>query len=86
MTGITLLGLAAAACTTASFIPQVVKAWRSGSSADLSLGMYVLITLGIGLWLVYGLLVRDLPIIAANAVTLVLVASLLLHILRTWLR
>lgn len=86
MTGITLLGLAAAACTTASFIPQVVKAWRSGSSADLSLGMYVLITLGIGLWLVYGLLVRDLPIIAANAVALVLVASLLLHILRTWLR
>ncbi|MAQ92311.1 hypothetical protein B1759_18745 [Rubrivirga sp. SAORIC476] len=83
MTGITLLGLAAAACTTASFIPQVVKAWRSGSSADLSLGMYVLITLGIGLWLVYGLLVRDLPIIAANAVTLVLVASLLVHILRT---
>ena len=73
MTGITLLGLAAAACTTASFIPQVVKAWRSGSSADLSLGMYVL-------------LVRDLPIIAANAVALVLVASLLLHILRTWLR
>ena len=70
MTGITLLGLAAAACTTASFIPQVVKAWRSGSSADLSLGMYVL-------------LVRDLPIIAANAVTLVLVASLLVHILRT---
>ena len=83
MTGITLLGLAAAACTTASFIPQVVKAWRSGSPADLSLGMYVLITLGIGLWLVYGLLVRDLPIIAANAVTLVLVASLLVHILRT---
>ncbi|WP_420457189.1 SemiSWEET family sugar transporter [Rubrivirga sp.] len=82
MTGTTLLGLAAAACTTASFVPQVVKAWRSGSSADLSLGMYGLFTVGIVLWLAYGILLSDVPIIVANVVTLVLVASILVHIVR----
>ncbi|PAP77593.1 SemiSWEET family sugar transporter [Rubrivirga marina] len=82
MSGVTLLGLVAAACTTASFVPQVLKAWRSGSSADLSLGMYGLFTLGIVLWLAYGLLIRDTPIIVANVVTLVLVLSILVHILR----
>ena len=78
----TLLGLAAAACTTASFVPQVVKAWRSGSSADLSLGMYGLFTLGIALWLAYGIVIRDTPIIVANVVTLALVLSILAHIVR----
>lgn len=83
MSAVTLLGLAAAACTTAAFVPQVLKAWRSGSSADLSLGMYGLFTLGIVLWLIYGVLVRDAPIIVANGVTLVLVATILVHILRS---
>ena len=82
MSGVTLLGLAAAACTTASFVPQVVKAWRSGSSADLSLGMYGLFTLGIALWLVYGIAIRDTPIIVANVVTLALVVTILAHIVR----
>lgn len=82
MSGVTLLGLAAAACTTVSFVPQVLKAWRSGSSADLSLGMYGLFTVGIVLWLVYGIAVRDVPIIVANVVTLALVLSILVHILR----
>ena len=82
MSGVTLLGLAAAALTTAAFVPQVVKAWRSGSSADLSLGMYALFTTGIVLWLAYGLLIGDLPIIVANVVTLALVLSILVHIVR----
>jgi len=83
MSGTTLLGLVAATLTTAAFVPQVVKAWRSGSSADLSLGMYVLITAGIALWLAYGLLTGDLPIIVANGVTLALAGSILFHIVRT---
>ena len=83
MSAITLLGLVAATCTTAAFVPQVVKAWRSGSSADLSVGMYGLLTAGLSLWLAYGVLVRDLPIIVANAVTLALVLSILAHILRS---
>ena len=83
MSAVTLLGLAAATLTTAAFVPQVLKAWRSGSSADLSLGMYALFTTGIALWLAYGLLTGDLPIIAANAVTLGLVLSILVHIVRS---
>ena len=82
MTSTTLLGLVAAACTTASFVPQVVKAWRSGSSADLSLGMYSLFTVGIALWLAYGIAIRDVPVIASNAITLGLVAAILVHIVR----
>lgn len=83
MSGLTLLGLAAAALTTGSFVPQVLKAWRSGSSADLSLGMYGLFTTGVVLWLIYGILIGDLPVIAANAVTLALVLSILVHIVRS---
>ena len=82
MSAVTVLGLVAATLTTASFVPQVLKAWRSGSSADLSLGMYSLFAAGIALWLAYGIAIRDLPIIASNVVTLVLVLSILVHILR----
>lgn len=77
MTAITLLGLVAALFTTASFVPQVVKTWRSGSSADLSLGMYTIFAIGIVLWLVYGVLIRDLPVVLANGVTLLLVLTVL---------
>ncbi len=86
MSGTTLLGLVAAACTTGSFVPQVLKAWRSGSSADLSLGMYGLFTAGIVLWLAYGILLSDVPIIVANVVSLGLVTSILVHIVRSRIR
>jgi len=70
MDAITLLGLAAGTLTTASFVPQLAKAWRSRSTKDLSLAMYVVITAGISLWLVYGILISSTPIIIANIVTL----------------
>ncbi|WP_412067092.1 SemiSWEET family sugar transporter [Rubrivirga sp. IMCC43871] len=72
MTAVTVLGMVAAACTMSSFVPQVVKTWRSGSSADLSIGMYALLTVGAALWLAYGLAIRDLPVIVTNFVTLAL--------------
>ena len=77
MDPVTVLGLIAAAFTTASFVPQVLKTWRSGSSADLSLGMYSLFAVGIALWLAYGLLIRDLPVVLANGITLLLVLGVL---------
>lgn len=77
MTAATVLGLVAATITTGAFVPQVVKTWRSRSSADLSLGMYVMLALGAALWFAYGVLVRDLPIMAANGVTLLLLLSVL---------
>ena len=82
MSNVTFIGLAAATCTTLAFFPQVVKAWRSRSTADISLGMFIVLVIGIALWLIYGILVGDVPLIAANAVTLVLVGIILFFKLR----
>lgn len=79
---ITAIGFAAAALTTLAFLPQAVKSWRSRSTSDVSLGMALLLVTGIVLWLAYGLLRADLPIIAANAVTLLLAGSILVSKLR----
>ena len=77
MQWVTLLGLAAAFLTTSSFIPQVVKVIRTRHVKDISLIMYAIISIGISLWLAYGIIIKDLPVIAANLVTLVLVATVL---------
>ena len=77
MDKITMLGLIAGTMTTASFIPQVVKAWRSHSTKDVSLWMFLLLTVGAMMWLAYGFLINSLPVIIANAVTLALVVILL---------
>jgi MtN3 and saliva related transmembrane protein len=83
MNTIQLLGLLAGSCTTAAFIPQVVKTWKSRSAKDLSLGMFSIFCAGVVLWLVYGLLIMDIPVIIANLVTLVL-ASFLLFLKLRW--
>ncbi|MEM1115494.1 MAG: SemiSWEET transporter [Bacteroidota bacterium] len=82
MTWITALGLVAASCTMASFVPQIVKTYRTRSVADLSVGMYALLTTGALLWLVYGLLIGDLPVIVTNAVTLLLLLAVDVQIVR----
>ena len=84
MDPITALGLAAASCTTAAFLPQVVKNWRTKSVEDLSFGTFGLFSGGIVLWLAYGVLIRDTPLIAANAVTLALTLANLGQM--TWYR
>jgi MtN3 and saliva related transmembrane protein len=77
MSYITAIGLGAAFCTTIAFLPQVIKTWTTRSTKDISLGMFLIFTIGILLWLIYGLLVRDVPLIAANAVTLLLASIIL---------
>ena len=72
MDSITLLGLVAATCTTVAFLPQVVKNWRTKSAGDLSFGTFGLFTTGVVLWLIYGSLIHNLPIIVSNVITLVL--------------
>jgi len=72
-----ILGLVAACLTTVAFIPQVHKTWKTKSAKDLSLGMYLIFTSGVILWLIYGILKDDIPIIAANVVTLSLTLVLL---------
>jgi MtN3 and saliva related transmembrane protein len=74
----TIIGLAAATLTTGAFIPQAIKTLRARSTKDISLVMYFVLTVGIALWLIYGLMRADLPVIAANAVTLIFVLTILL--------
>ncbi len=73
----TVLGLAAATMTTAAFLPQAVKTWRTRQTRDISLGMFSVLCLGICLWLAYGFLQGDLPLIIGNAITLALAGTIL---------
>ena len=82
MNQIQLLGLAAGMLTTIAFLPQVIKTWKSRSAKDLSLGMFSMFCLGVAMWLAYGLLVQDIPVIAANLLTLMLASTLLFFKLR----
>jgi MtN3 and saliva related transmembrane protein len=77
-----LIGYFAATLTTVSFVPQVWLIWRTRCVDGVSLAMYALFTTGIALWLVYGLLTEAGPLVAANAVTLLLSLSILLLKLR----
>ncbi len=74
----TILGLVAATLTTAAFIPQVIKSWKAKSAKDLSLGMFVIFCCGVFLWLVYGLIKNDAPLILSNAFTLILALTILI--------
>ncbi len=71
------IGSAAATLTTIAFVPQAWKVWRTRHTADISMGMYVLFTIGVALWLIYGILIESWPIIMANSLTLVLAGAVL---------
>lgn len=72
------IGYLAAALTTCSFVPQALLTLRTRDVSGISLGMYGAFTLGVALWLVYGLVIGAWPVIVANIVTLVLAATILL--------
>ena len=72
-----MIGYLAAILTTASFLPQAILTIRTRDTESLSLSMYSLFTLGVFCWLVYGIYISDKAIIFANAITLVLAASIL---------
>ena len=76
------IGFFAAFCTTIAFLPQALKVWKTKSTKDISLYMFVIFTIGVLSWLVYGIIISDLPIIFANAVTLVLSLFILVCKLR----
>lgn len=77
MTITDFIGSAAATLTTIAFIPQAWKVWRTKHTADISMGMYVLFTIGVALWLAYGILIESWPIIMANSFTLALAGTVL---------
>jgi MtN3 and saliva related transmembrane protein len=71
------LGFAAAFCTTAAFVPQLMRVIRLRSARDISLPTFLLFSVGVFLWLLYGLYIDSKPVIASNSVTLVLSVSIL---------
>jgi MtN3 and saliva related transmembrane protein len=72
-----LVGLGAATLTTVAFVPQVWRSLKTHDTRGISLSMYAVFTSGVALWLAYGLLLGDLPIILANIVTLALALAVL---------
>ena len=71
-----MLGFAAGFLTTIAFVPQAWKIWKSKSAKDVSLPTFVAFTSGVALWLAYGILNQELPIILWNAATLVLAGAI----------
>jgi MtN3 and saliva related transmembrane protein len=68
---ITIFGLVAAALTTISLFPQLLKVWKTKSTRDISTGMFSLFCSGVFLWFVYGVIINDLPIIVANSLAFI---------------
>lgn len=78
-----IIGYCAAFLTTIAFLPQAIHSWRTRDLSGISVGMYSLFTAGVGLWLIYGLIIEKWPLILANALTFALALSILLLKLRT---
>lgn len=74
---VTIIGLAAAFCTTFSFLPQAIKTIKTKDTSSISLSMYTLFTLGTLLWFIYGLWSANIPVYLANGVTLVFACIIL---------
>lgn len=72
-----IIGFAAAILTTAAYIPQFVKVWKTRSTKDISLRMYLMMCSGVFLWLVYGIRLCSLPIILANGTAFLLTLAIL---------
>ena len=73
------IGFFAAFCTTIAFLPQAIKVFKSKSTKDISLYMFIIFTIGVLSWLIYGIIINDMPIMLANAVTLILSFFILIY-------
>jgi MtN3 and saliva related transmembrane protein len=65
-----ILGLSAGTITSITFLPQVIQIWKTKSAKDLSLGMLGLLILGVSMWLIYGIIAKDIAIIYTNSMVL----------------
>jgi len=79
---IDLVGTLAAVLTTASFLPQAWHTFKSKDVSGVSLGMYSVFTVGVALWLVYGILLQAWPVVISNCITLALASAILVMKLR----
>jgi MtN3 and saliva related transmembrane protein len=82
MTLIDIIGYFAAILTTASFVPQVLHSLKTKDVSGISLSMYSVFTVGVSLWLTYGILLSAWPIVIANGITLSLAVAILVMKLR----
>ena len=73
-----IVGFVAAFCTTASFVPQAVKVFKTRRTNDISLGMFLLMSFGVVFWDIYGIIINSAPVIFANSITLVLSVYILI--------
>jgi len=74
---ILIIGLVAAAFTTFAFLPQSIKAIRTKHTKDISLPMLIMLLIGITMWVIYGVLIKDIPLISANSISLILMVTML---------
>ncbi|MBK7882787.1 MAG: SemiSWEET transporter [Chitinophagaceae bacterium] len=72
MNAIEILGMSAGTISSITFLPQVIKTWKSKSAKDISLWMFLLVTLSVIMWLVYGILIKSVPIIYTNSMVLMM--------------
>ncbi|MGZ5286891.1 MAG: SemiSWEET family sugar transporter [Flavisolibacter sp.] len=76
MTTLQILGMTAGSISAITFLPQVIKTWKTKSANDISLLMFTFATISVIMWLIYGIILEDIPIIYTNS--LVLVCSLIM--------
>jgi len=69
---IRLIGFIAGFCTTISLLPQIIKMLRTKHARDVSMVMYIVLVVGVACWLVYGIFLKEIPLILANSITLML--------------
>ena len=74
---IMIIGLLAGVLTTSALLPQVVRIWHLKEARDISSYAFEMLSVGVLLWLIYGVLTRDVPLIIANALTLILALTML---------
>jgi MtN3 and saliva related transmembrane protein len=74
----TLIGLTAGTLTTVSFLPQVIKTWKSKSTHDISMGMFMTLCLGLLIWVFYGFSINSVPVILTNIISFILAFTVLI--------
>jgi len=77
MDNATLIGLTAGTLTTISFLPQVIKTWKSKSTHDISIGMFTTLCLGLLIWVFYGFSINSVPVILTNIISFILAFTVL---------
>ena len=78
MDAVTILGLLGGALTTSSFLPQVIKSWKTKSTGDVSIWMFLLLTTGIFIWAVYGFMIGSFPVVVANTFSFILSVTMII--------